>query len=196
MSGIDLGGQTLVAGVYRYTSSALLTGTLTLNAQGNANAVFIFQIGSTLTAASGSRVTVNQRRLALQRVLAGRQLRDLNTTAAFAGNILALTSAQLRTARRWSVGCWCANGGAVLDSNDIFAPARRRAPPSPSPPGRCPAARWHGLQPVLLRQRRHGPLYSFAVTAGSPPRGPGARRRDAVGHAYGRGHLQLHRHRL
>lgn len=48
----DLGGMTLVPGIYRYSSSAGLTGTLTLNGGG----IYIFQIGSTLTTASSSRV--------------------------------------------------------------------------------------------------------------------------------------------
>jgi len=52
----DLGGRTLTAGVYKSASSLGLTGALTLDAQGNPNAVFIFQAGSTLTTASGSHV--------------------------------------------------------------------------------------------------------------------------------------------
>jgi hypothetical protein len=56
LSGQDLGGMTLTPGVYCFSSSAGLTGTLSLNAGGDANAVFIFQIGSTLTTASGSSV--------------------------------------------------------------------------------------------------------------------------------------------
>ena len=56
MSGVDLGGKTLVAGVYTFAVAAGLTGDLTLDAQGNASAVFIFQIGSTLTTAGNSSV--------------------------------------------------------------------------------------------------------------------------------------------
>ena len=48
LTGQDLGGKTLTAGVYCFSTSAQLTGALTLNAQGNANAVFVFKIGSTL----------------------------------------------------------------------------------------------------------------------------------------------------
>ena len=58
LSGQDLGGRTLVSGVYCFDSSAQLTGTLTLDAQGNPDAVFIFQIGSTLTTASNSSVVL------------------------------------------------------------------------------------------------------------------------------------------
>ncbi len=48
LTGQDLGGLTLTPGVYCFTSSAQLTGALTLNSQGNSNAVFVFQIGSTI----------------------------------------------------------------------------------------------------------------------------------------------------
>jgi hypothetical protein len=48
--------MTLVPGVYCFDTSAQLTGTLTLNAQGNPNAVWIFQVGTTLTTASNSSI--------------------------------------------------------------------------------------------------------------------------------------------
>ncbi|MEU0394267.1 ice-binding family protein [Streptomyces sp. NPDC006208] len=54
----DAGGLTLVPGVYTASSSLGLTGTLTLDAQGNSNAVWVFQVGSTLTTASNSSVSL------------------------------------------------------------------------------------------------------------------------------------------
>jgi hypothetical protein len=54
----DLGGRTLTPGVYQYGSSAELTGTLTLDANHSDNAVFIFDIGSTLTTASSAMVSL------------------------------------------------------------------------------------------------------------------------------------------
>jgi hypothetical protein len=61
MSGTNLpagiGNQALNPGVYNFSSSALLTGTLTLNATGP-NSTFIFVIPSSLTTASASKVTV------------------------------------------------------------------------------------------------------------------------------------------
>ena len=57
-SGVNLGGLTLAPGVYHFSSSANLTGALTLNTLGDPNAVFIFQIGSSLTTAPASSVTV------------------------------------------------------------------------------------------------------------------------------------------
>jgi hypothetical protein len=60
LTGQDLGGLTLTPGVYFFSSSAGLTGQLTLNNLGNPDAVFVFQIGSTLTTASDSKVvTIN-----------------------------------------------------------------------------------------------------------------------------------------
>jgi hypothetical protein len=57
LTGQDLGGgRTLVPGVYTFATSAQLTGTLSLNAQGNPAAVFIFKIGSTLVTAPNSSV--------------------------------------------------------------------------------------------------------------------------------------------
>src|ERR1035437_3417664 len=54
-----LGGLTLPPGTYSSPGSSMdLTGTLTLDAGGNPNAVWIFQMGSTLTTAASSVVTV------------------------------------------------------------------------------------------------------------------------------------------
>lgn len=58
LTGMDLGGLTLVPGVYRFDSLAQLTGTLSLDTGGDPNAPFHFQIGSTLTTASSSAVVL------------------------------------------------------------------------------------------------------------------------------------------
>ena len=101
LTGQDLGGLTLTSGVYKFTSSAQLTGTLTLDAQYNNNAYWVFQIGSTLTTASASVVHVIN--------LGTNNGSDdglfwqvgssatLGTTTAFEGNILALDSITLNT---------------------------------------------------------------------------------------------------
>lgn len=56
VGGFDLGGQTLTAGVYHDPTSFGLSGLLTLDAQGNPNAVFIIQAGTSLTTAAASSV--------------------------------------------------------------------------------------------------------------------------------------------
>ncbi|KIW72522.1 hypothetical protein PV04_00707 [Phialophora macrospora] len=58
LTGQDLGGMTLVHGVYHYDSSAGLTGTLTLDGEDNPDSVFVFQIGSTLITGTGSAVAL------------------------------------------------------------------------------------------------------------------------------------------
>ena len=74
LSGTDLGNRKLGPGAYRYNAAALLTGALTLDAEGDPNAQFVFEIGSALTTESASSVVLDQRRVAVQRLLAGRQL--------------------------------------------------------------------------------------------------------------------------
>ncbi|MEN9841175.1 MAG: hypothetical protein RL376_975 [Verrucomicrobiota bacterium] len=57
LTGIDLGGRTLTSGVYRFDTTAGLTGSLILDAQGQNNAYWVFQIGTSLTTAANAAVT-------------------------------------------------------------------------------------------------------------------------------------------
>jgi hypothetical protein len=119
LSGQDLGGMVLPPGVYRFSTSAHLTGTLTLNTLGDPNARFVFQIGSTLTTASGSAVNV------IGGLYGGifwqvGSSAALGTTTAFAGNILAYASITLTTGSTIQCGRALAQNGAVtLDTNQI-----------------------------------------------------------------------------
>src|SRR5450755_917046 len=98
LTGQDLGTVgTLSPGVYMFTSSAQLTGTLTLNALGNPNALFVFQIGSSLTTASGSAVDVVNGGANNGVFWNVGSSATLGTTTAFAGNILALDSITMNT---------------------------------------------------------------------------------------------------
>ena len=124
LTGQDLGGLTLTPGVYRFNSSAQLTGTLTLDAGGNSNARFDFQIGSTLTTASGSVVRVINGGLEDNVFWQVGSSATLGTTTEFEGNILALTSITLNT--RASIACGRAlaiNGAVTMDTNFIDPPA-------------------------------------------------------------------------
>ncbi len=88
----DLGGSTLTQGVYKSDSSLGLTGTLTLDAEGDPNAVFVFQAGSTLTTASSSHVNlINGARPCNVFWQVGSSA-TLGTDSVLAGNVLALTS--------------------------------------------------------------------------------------------------------
>ena len=116
----DLGGKTLVAGVYNFNSAAQLTGTLTLDGGGNPNAVFIFNIGSTLTTASGSQVLLKNNAQAGNVFFRVGSSATLGTNTAFQGKILALTSITLVTGTTINCGAALARNGAVtLDTNVI-----------------------------------------------------------------------------
>ena len=119
LTGQDLGGLTLTPGVYCFSSSAQLTGTLTLNAQGNPAAVFIFKTGSTLTTASSSVVSVINGGLACNVYWQIGSSATLGTTTSFAGNILALTSISLTTGARIVGRALARNGAVTLDTNTI-----------------------------------------------------------------------------
>ncbi len=119
LTGQDLGGLTLVPGVYCFSSSAQLTGTVTLNAQGNANAVFIFQIGSTLTTASNSSVNIINGGSGCNVFWQIGSSAALGTTTSFIGNILALTTITLNTGATVSGRALAQNGAVTLDSNIV-----------------------------------------------------------------------------
>lgn len=123
LSGQVLGSAgllTLMPGVYRYNSSAQLTGTLTLDAQGNPNALFVFQIGSTLTTASGSSVHVINGSANNGVYWQVGSSATLGTTTMFAGNILALSSITMTTGADILCGRALARNGAVtMDTNVI-----------------------------------------------------------------------------
>ncbi|NDQ58021.1 MAG: DUF3494 domain-containing protein [Acidipila sp.] len=120
LSGQNLGGQTLTAGVYTFSTSAPLTGGLILNAQGKANQQFIFQIGSTLITSSASSVTIINPGANTSVFFQVGSSATLGTGTSFLGNILALTSITLNTGANISCGRALAhNGGVTLDTNNI-----------------------------------------------------------------------------
>jgi hypothetical protein len=121
MTGRDLGGQTLTAGVYCFSSSAQLTGTLTLNAQGNANGVFIFKMGSTITTASAASVVLINGGSPANVFWQVGSSATLGTATSFAGNILALTSITVTTGVRVTGRTLARNGAVTLDTNVVTA---------------------------------------------------------------------------
>jgi Ice-binding-like/IPTL-CTERM motif len=132
LTGQDLGGKTLTSGVYCFSSSAQLTGTLTLNAQGNANATFVFKTGSTLTTASGSAVVLIN---GGNPCGVGWQIGSsatLGTTTSFIGNLIALTSITLNTGANIIGRALARNGAVTLDTNNISSASCSGAPPVPA----------------------------------------------------------------
>jgi len=122
LTGTDLGGLTLTPGVYFFASSAFLTGTLTLDAQGDPNAMFVFQMGTTIISASNSAVlTINGADDCNVYWQVGSSA-TLGTDSAFQGNILASASITMNTRASLIGGRALAlNGAVTLDSNVIEA---------------------------------------------------------------------------
>lgn len=177
LTGQDLGGLTLTPGVYCFTSSAQLTGLLTLDAQGNPNAVFIFKIGSTLTTASNSTVLVTNGGLNCNTYWQVGSSATLGTNTTFAGNILALTSATLNTGARVFGRVLARNGAVTLDTNTIDSSACTTVvPPGPCPvialaPATLPNATVSVAYSQQLTASGGTAPYTFSVIAGVPPLG-------------------------
>ncbi len=119
LTGQDLGGHTLLPGVYFYSSSAQLTGQLTLNAQGNPDARFDFQIGSTLTTASSASVLLEGGAQACHVFWQVGSSATLGTGTDFMGNILANTSITADTGATVNGRLLALNAAVTLDDNTI-----------------------------------------------------------------------------
>lgn len=118
LTGLDLGGMTLTPGVFFFASSAQLTGALLLDFTTPGD--FVFQIGSTLTTASGSSVSALSGTF-LDRVYwqVGSSA-TLGTSTAFGGSIFADQSITLNTTATILCGRAIALHAAVtMDGNTI-----------------------------------------------------------------------------
>jgi hypothetical protein len=192
LTGKDLGGMTLVAGAYRFNTSAQLTGTVTLDAQGDPNAQFVFLVGTQLTTASASVVALINGASPCNvywKVDTG----VLGTTTAFQGNLMALTSISLNTGATVLGRMLARNGQVSLDTNVLTRPqcatsttgppesgAGPGAPGSPASPGGSstptvipPAGSTRGLRPGRRAVTRNGTAIIRRVTRNGtavPPR--------------------------
>ncbi|HEY8673958.1 MAG TPA: ice-binding family protein [Candidatus Dormibacteraeota bacterium] len=120
LTGKNLGGKNLTPGVYTFSSSAQLTGSLTLSGNG----VFIFRIGSTLTTASNSVVLLRNGAQACAVYWQVGSSATLGSATQFQGNLMALTSITMVTGANILKGRALARNGALtLDSNRITPPA-------------------------------------------------------------------------
>jgi type VI secretion system secreted protein VgrG len=124
LTGQDLGTLILAPGVYFFSSSAQLTGTLTLSGNG----LYDFQIGSTLTTAAGapsnpgSSVVLTGGAQACQVFWQVGSSATIGTYSDFVGNILALTSITANTGATVDGRLLALNGAVTLDDNVISVP--------------------------------------------------------------------------
>lgn len=152
LTGLVLGSGgtvlTLVPGVYCFSSTAQLTGNLILNGAG----VYIFQVGSGLTTASGSSITLTNGASACGVWWQVGSSAAVGTTTSLAGNVLALTSITLNTGANVNGRVLARNGSVTLASNNVTACSGGPSPPVPTPipPPIAPAAPVPMLEPSAL----------------------------------------------
>src|SRR5204863_290930 len=121
--GANIGGQTLTPGLYKSTSSLeISSGDLTLDAQGDTNAVFIFQMGSTLTTTVGRQVILSGGAQAANVFWQVGSSASLGTSSVFKGNIMALASITVTTGATVEGRLLARTAAVTLDSNDISLP--------------------------------------------------------------------------
>ena len=142
LTGQELGGLTLTPAVYCFSSSAQLSSILTLDGLGDPSAVFIFQIGSTFTTASGSSVRLTNGANACNIFWQVGSSATLGTSTLFNGSILARASNTLTTGASVTGRVIALTAAVTMDSNAvtrcIIPPTPTPIPPTPIPPTPIP----------------------------------------------------------
>jgi hypothetical protein len=119
----NLGGQTFTPGLYKSTTSLeISSGDLTLDAQGNANAIFIFQMASTLTVSTSRKVVLTGSASAANVFWQVGTSATLGTASAFQGNILADQSIAFTTGATLTGRALARIGAVTMDTNVITRP--------------------------------------------------------------------------
>ena len=121
MTGVDLGGLTLRSKVYCFSAGAQLTGELVLDADGRDDAVFVFQMVSTLTTASNASVRIINGGANCNVFWQVGSSATIGTGTAFVGNVLALTSITVAHGAKISGRALARNGAVTMDDNAISA---------------------------------------------------------------------------
>ena len=133
------GGQTLLTGVYKATSSLNVGGALTLDAQGDPSAVFIFQVGSALITNSASSIVLTNGAQACNVFWQVGSSATLGSGSEFQGSVLALTSITVTTGDTIVGRVLARNGAVTLDDDTITVPSCVGPSPSPSPTSPSPS---------------------------------------------------------
>jgi hypothetical protein len=116
----ELGNQTLTHGLYDSAAGTFeITGTLTLDAQGDPNAVWIFRAASTLITGVGSNVSLINGANPCNVFWVVGSSATLGVNSTFSGTIMALTSITMNTGATLNGRALARNGAVTLDSNTI-----------------------------------------------------------------------------
>jgi uncharacterized repeat protein (TIGR01451 family) len=116
----ELGGTTLTPGVYDSADGTFqITGTLTLDAQGDPDGVFIFKSASTLITADSSKVVLTNSARYCRTFWTVGSSATLGTNSQFVGHIFAMTSITAKTGASIQGQLLAMNGAVTLDSNII-----------------------------------------------------------------------------
>jgi len=116
----NLGGMTLFPGLYKSTGSLeISSGDLTLDAQGDPNGIFIFQMASTLTTTPGRQMILAGGAQASNIYWQVGSSATFGTTSVVYGNVLALVSITINTGAAFSGRALARNGAVTLDSNVV-----------------------------------------------------------------------------
>lgn len=119
----NLGGLTLPPGLYKSTSSlSISSGDLTLDAQGDADAVFIFQMASTLTTTSGRKVILSGGAKSTNVYWQVGSSATLGTTSVFKGTIMANQSITLNTGATLNGRALARIGAVTMAANSVVMP--------------------------------------------------------------------------
>jgi len=119
-AGTDLAGQVFLPGVRTASSSLLLSsGSVTLDAQGNPNAVFIFQIATTLITGSNTSVELIDGAQACNVFWQVGSSATLGTGTSFVGTIMASATITANTAATVHGRLLASTGAVNLDTNTI-----------------------------------------------------------------------------
>ncbi|MGA2385525.1 MAG: ice-binding family protein [Candidatus Bathyarchaeia archaeon] len=129
----DLSGLTLTPGVYVFTSANPLTGTLTLNGEGNPNAVFVFQCASTLITASSSVISYIGDTQPCNVIWQVGSSATLGSGSTFVGTILAYSSIGVGTTATVDGRAFALNGAVTLNGSTINNTTGQMNPPFPLP---------------------------------------------------------------
>jgi Ice-binding-like len=134
-------GQTLLSGVYKADTSLQVNGTLTLDAQNDPAAVFIFQVPTTLTTGSAATISLVNGANACNVFWQVGTSATLGTGTAFQGTILALASITVTTSVTIVGRALARNAAVTLDHDTITNAGCAVVPVAvPTVPGPGPSA--------------------------------------------------------